>query len=61
MALGLFASSKNIRRNQGNSYAKFAITPHRRDKVMVEQIRKRNNWKLVGAHKAIYEQLQVNI
>jgi hypothetical protein len=28
---------------------------------MVEQIRKINNWKLGGAHKAIYEQLQVNI
>jgi hypothetical protein len=28
MALRLFASSKNIGRNQGNSYAKFAITPH---------------------------------
>jgi hypothetical protein len=43
MALGLSASSKNIGRNQGNNYAKFAITPHRRDKVVVEQIRKRNN------------------
>jgi hypothetical protein len=30
-------------------------------KVMVEQIRKRNNWKLGGAHKAIYKQLQVDI
>jgi hypothetical protein len=61
MALELFASSKNIRRNKGNSHAKFAITPHRRDKVMVEQIRKRNNLKLGGAHKAIHEQLQVDI
>jgi hypothetical protein len=61
MALGLFASSKNIGRNQVNSYAKFAITPHRRGKVMVEQIRKENNSKLGGAHKAIYEQLQVDI
>jgi hypothetical protein len=57
MALRLFASSKNTRWNQGNSYAKFAITPHRRGKVMVEQIRKRNNRKLGRAHKAIYEQL----
>jgi hypothetical protein len=55
MALGLSASSKNIGRNQGNSYAKFAITPHQRDKVMVEQIRKRNNWQLGRAHKAIHE------
>jgi hypothetical protein len=61
MALGLSTSSKNIGRNQGNSNAKFVITPHRRSKVMVEQIRKRNNWKLGGAHKAIYEQLQVDI
>jgi hypothetical protein len=61
MALGLFARSKNIGRNQGNSYAKFAIIPHRRGKFMVEQIRKINNWKLGGAHKAIYEQLQVDI
>jgi hypothetical protein len=30
-------------------------------KVMVEQTRKRNNRKLGGAHKIIYEQLQVNI
>jgi hypothetical protein len=61
MALGLFASSKKIGRNQGNSHAKFAITPHRRGKVVVEQVRKRNNWKLGRAHKAIYEQLQVDI
>jgi hypothetical protein len=55
MALGLSASSENVERNQGNSYAKFAITPHRRGKVIVEQIRKRNNWKLGRAHKAIRE------
>jgi hypothetical protein len=61
MALRLSTSSKNIGRNQGNNNAKFAITPHWRSKVMVEQIRKRNNWKLGGAHKAIYEQLQVDI
>jgi hypothetical protein len=61
MAVGLPISSKNTRRNQGNSNAKFAITPHRRSKVMVEQIRKRNNWKLGGAHKVIYEQLQIDI
>jgi hypothetical protein len=61
MALGLFTSSKNIGRNKGNSNAKFAITPHRRNKVMVEQIRKRNNWKLGGAYKAIHNQLQVDI
>jgi hypothetical protein len=36
MALGLFTSSKNIRRNKENSYAKFVITPHRRGKVMVK-------------------------
>jgi hypothetical protein len=61
MALGLFASSKNIGRNKGNNNAKFAITPHRRSKVIVEQIRKRNNWKLRLAHKAINKQLQVDI
>jgi hypothetical protein len=55
MALGLSASSKNIRRNKGNNYAKFAITPHRRGQVMVEQVRKRNNWKLGRAHKAVHE------
>jgi hypothetical protein len=61
MAIRLFIGSKNIGRNKGNSNAKFAITPHRRSKVMVEQIRKRNNWKLGGAHKAIQKQLQVVI
>jgi hypothetical protein len=61
MALGLSTSSKNTGRNQGNSNAKFPITPHWRSMVMVEQIRKRNNWKLGGAHKAIYEQLQIDI
>jgi hypothetical protein len=55
MALGLSASSKNIGWNKGNSYAKFAITPHWRGKVMVEQIIKRNNWKLGRAHKVIHE------
>jgi hypothetical protein len=61
MALRLFTGRKNIGRNQGKSHAKFAITPHRRGKVMVEQVRKINNWKLGGPHKAIYEQLQVDI
>jgi hypothetical protein len=51
----VFKFLKKIGRNKGNNYAKFAITPHRRDKVMVEQIRKRNNWKLRRAHKAIHE------
>jgi hypothetical protein len=55
MALRLLAGSKNTRRNGGNSNAKFAITPRRRSQVMVEQIRKRNNQKLGGTHKAIYE------
>jgi hypothetical protein len=48
MALGLFIGSKNIGRNKGNSNAKSAITSHRRSKVMVEQIRKKNNWKMGG-------------
>jgi hypothetical protein len=55
MALGLLAGSQNIRGNKGNSNAKLAITPHRHNKVMVEKVRKRNNWKLGGAHKAIHE------
>jgi hypothetical protein len=55
MAITLLAGSKNIRRDEGNSNAKFAITPNRRSQVMVEQIRKRNNWKLGGIHNAIYE------
>jgi hypothetical protein len=61
MALGLLTGSKNSRSYKGNNNAKFAITPHRRSKVMVEQIRKRDNWKLGGTHKAIHKQLQVNI
>jgi hypothetical protein len=61
MALGLFTSSKNIGRNKGNINAKFAITPRQCGKVMVEQIRKINNWKLGGAHKAVHKQLQVDI
>jgi hypothetical protein len=61
MAFRLLTSSKTTRRNQGNINAKFAITPHRRSKVMVDQTRKGNNWKLGGAHKTIYEQLQVNV
>jgi hypothetical protein len=28
---------------------------------MVEQIRKKNNWKLGGTHKTVHEQLQVDI
>jgi hypothetical protein len=55
MALGSLAGSENIRGNKGNSNAKLAITSHRRSKVMVEQVRKRNNWKHGGAHKAIHE------
>jgi hypothetical protein len=55
MALGLSTSSKNTGRNQRNNYAKFAITPHRRSKVMVEQIRKGNYWKLGRSHKAIHK------
>jgi hypothetical protein len=37
MAFRLPTSSKTIRRNQGNSNAKFAITPHRCGKVMVKK------------------------
>jgi hypothetical protein len=61
VALGLLTSSENIRRNKGNINAKPATTPHRRSKVMVEQTRKRNNWKLGETHKIVYEQLQVDI
>jgi hypothetical protein len=55
MAFILPASSKNIRRNQENSNAKFAVTPHRCSKVMVKQTGRGNNWKLGGTHKAIHE------
>jgi hypothetical protein len=55
MAFRLPSSSATIRRNQGNSNAKFATTPHRRSKVMVKQTRRENNWKLGGAHKTIYK------
>jgi hypothetical protein len=55
MALGLSASSKNIGRNKGNSNAKFAIAPHRCNKVMVEQTRKMNNWRLGGTHEAVHK------
>jgi hypothetical protein len=61
MALGLLTGSENIGGNKGNSNAKLTITPHRRSKVMVEQVRKRNNWKMGGTHKAIHKQLQVDI
>jgi hypothetical protein len=55
MAFRLPTSSENIRRNQGNSNAKFVITPHRCSKVMVKQTRRGNTWKLGGARKTIYE------
>jgi hypothetical protein len=55
MAIGLFVGSQNIRRNEGDSNAKSAVTPHRRSSVMVEQIGKRSNRKLGGAQEAIYE------
>jgi hypothetical protein len=61
MAIRLSTSSVNIRRNQRNSNAEFATTPHRRSKVMVEQTREKNYWKQGRPHKAIYKQLQVNI
>jgi hypothetical protein len=40
---------------------KFATTPHRQSKVMVEQTRKGIHWKLGRPYKAIYKQLQVDI
>jgi hypothetical protein len=55
MAIGLLASRENIRRNKGNSNAKLATIPHRCRKVMVEQVRARNNWKLGGTHKTVHE------
>jgi hypothetical protein len=61
MALRLSASSANIGRNQRNGYAKLAIAPHQRSKVVVEQTRERNHWKLGRSYEAIYKQLQVNI
>jgi hypothetical protein len=51
----LFVGSQNIRRNKGDNNAKSTITPHLFSSVMVEQIGKRNNQKLGGAHEAIYE------
>jgi hypothetical protein len=56
MAVRLSTSSANIRRNQRDSNAKLATTPHRRSKVMVEQTRKGDYWKLRRPHKAIYRQ-----
>jgi hypothetical protein len=61
MAGRLSTSSANIGRNKRNGNAKLAVAPHRRSKVMVEQIRERNYWKLERSHEAIYKQLQVNI
>jgi hypothetical protein len=61
VALRLSTSSTNIGRNQRNCNAKFATTPHRRSKVMVEQTRERNYWKLGRSHEAIYKQLQIDI
>jgi hypothetical protein len=55
MAFRLPASSKNIRRNQGNNNAKFIVTPHQCSKVMAKQTRRRNNWKLGRTDKAIHE------
>jgi hypothetical protein len=55
MALRLLTSSENIGGNKGNRNAKLAITPRRCDKVMVEQVRKRNNWKLGGTHETIHK------
>jgi hypothetical protein len=55
MALGLPIGSENTGGNKGNSNANLATTPHRYSKVMVEQARKRNNWKLGGTHKTIYK------
>jgi hypothetical protein len=55
MAFRLPASSNNIRRNQGNNNAKFAVTPHRCSKVMIKQTRRGNNWKLGRTHKVIHE------
>jgi hypothetical protein len=55
MALRLLTRSENIRRNKGNNNANLETTPHRRNKVMVEQVRARNNWKLGGTHKTIHE------
>jgi hypothetical protein len=56
MALGLSTSSKNTGRNKGNSNAKFAITPHRCSKVMVEKIRK----KTIGSWKELTKQFTSN-
>jgi hypothetical protein len=56
MALGLSTSSTNIGRNQRNSHAKFATTPHRRINVMVEQIRK----KTIGIWEDLTKQFTSN-
>jgi hypothetical protein len=61
MAFRLSASSTNIRRNQGNSNAELTVIPHRCSKVIVKQTRRRSNWKLGRTHKAIHEELQVDV
>jgi hypothetical protein len=55
IGFALSTSSTNIGRNQRNSYAEFVTKPHWRNKVMVEQIRERNYWKLGKSHEAIYK------
>jgi hypothetical protein len=57
MALRLSASSKDTRRLERDSNAKFAAPPHRHDTVMVRQAGERNNRKLGQTHKEVHKKL----
>jgi hypothetical protein len=61
MVVRLPASSRDIRRNKSNSYAKFTVTPHRRSTVLVEHPTQRFYQELGRVRESIRKKFLLNI
>jgi hypothetical protein len=61
MVVRLSASSTNTRRNKSNGDAKFAVTPHRRDTVLVEYSTQRFHRKLGRTREPIRKNFLLNV
>jgi hypothetical protein len=61
MVIRLPASSTNTRRNKSNGNAKFAVTPHRCNTVLVEYSTQRFYWELERTREPIRKKFSLNI
>jgi hypothetical protein len=61
MVVRLPASGIDTQRNKSNSHAKFAVTPHRCNTVLVKYLTQRFHRKLGGVRESIRKKFLLNI